>query len=80
MANIFDYLKWRKDVPFTVSPFNEVDSLVLTELIYADFEGSMPETYGERVTIEEARERFWKLHTPEEIMAEDSFTKMAVPE
>ena len=76
MANIFDYLKWRKDVPFTVSPFNEVDSLVLTELIYADFEGSMPEN-GERVTIEEARERFWKLHTPEEIMAEDSFTKMA---
>ena len=76
MANIFDYLQWRKDVPFSVSPFNEVDSLVLTELIYADFEGSVPEN-GERVTIEEVRKRFWKLHTPEEIMAEDSFTKRA---
>ena len=43
MANIFDYLAWRKDVPFSVSPFNEVDSLVLASpislLIQTDMSG-----------------------------------------
>ena len=32
MANIFDYLEWRGDVPFSTDPFNEVDNLVLAEL------------------------------------------------
>ncbi len=76
MANIFDYLAWRKDVPFSVSPFNEVDSLVLSELVYADFGGVVPEE-GEPVPLEEARKRFWQRHTREEIMAQDSFTKTA---
>lgn len=34
MANIIDYLKWRGDLDFGVSPFNEVDSLIFTELSY----------------------------------------------
>ncbi len=76
MANIFDYLNWRKDVPFTVSPFNEVDGLVLSELIYADFSGCV-ESEGEKIPLSEVRERFWQRHTKEEIMADDSFTKMA---
>ena len=32
MANIMDYLDWRGDLPLTVSPFNEVDGLILAEL------------------------------------------------
>ena len=68
MANIHDYLIWRGDVPLSVSPFNEVDGLVLSELVYADFHGVVPEG-GERVTIEEARLLFWDKHTKEEIMA-----------
>jgi hypothetical protein len=76
MANIFDYLAWRKDVPFTVSPFNEVDGLVLAELIYADFSGCVAED-GEKVPLSAVRERFWQRHTKEEIMADDSFTKTA---
>lgn len=76
MANIHDYLIWRGDVPLSVSPFNEVDGLVLSELAYADFHGVVPEG-GERVTIEEARRLFWDKHTKEEIMAQDSYTKTA---
>lgn len=76
MANIFDYLAWRKDVPFTVSPFNEVDGLVLSELIYADFSGCVAED-EEKVPLSAVRERFWQRHTKEEIMADDSFTKTA---
>lgn len=38
MGNMFDYLKWRGDIPFDVDPFNEVDGLVLAELAYTQFE------------------------------------------
>ena len=76
MANIHDYLTWRGDVPFSVSPFNEVDALVLSELAYANFKGVVAES-GERVTIEEANRRFWRLHTKKEIMAQDSYVKTA---
>ena len=34
MANILDYLIWRGDVPLSVSPFNEVDGLILSEFSY----------------------------------------------
>ena len=75
MANIFDYLAWRKDVPFSVSPFNEVDGLVLSELIYADFSVCVAED-GEKMPLSEVRNRFWQRHTKEEIMADDSYTKL----
>ena len=38
MPNIIDYLKWRGDIPFTVDPFNEIDSLIFAELSYIPFE------------------------------------------
>ena len=31
MANILDYLEWRGDLTLEVSPFNEVDALLLAE-------------------------------------------------
>lgn len=37
MANILDYLDWRGDLSFEESAFNEVDSLVLSELSFLDF-------------------------------------------
>ncbi len=76
MANIHEYLIWRGDVPFEISPFNEVDGLVLSELAYANFSGVVADE-NESVTIEEARRRFWALHTPQEIMAINSYTKTA---
>lgn len=42
MGNLFDYLDWRGDIPFSTDPFNEVDNLVLSELSYVDFEGIVP--------------------------------------
>ena len=75
MANVCDYLAWRKDVPFSVSPFNEVDSLVLSEFMYTDLRGCVPED-GARVTIEEARSRYWETHERERIRPDD-FSRMA---
>lgn len=34
MANMIDYLEWRGDIPFSCSPFNDVDNLLLASLAY----------------------------------------------
>ena len=68
MPNIFDYLHWRADVPLSVSPFNEVDDLILAELVYTDFAGVVPDD-GTAISLREARDRFFELHTREEIEA-----------
>ena len=39
MANMVDYLAWRGDVPFEISPWNEVDGLLIATLSYLDFHG-----------------------------------------
>ncbi len=37
MANIMDYLAWRGDIPLSASPFNDLDSLLLSALSYLTF-------------------------------------------
>lgn len=34
MANMIDYLVWRGDIPFSCSPFNDVDNLILASFAY----------------------------------------------
>lgn len=36
-ADVFDYLSWRGDLTLAQSPFNEVDSLILSVFAYLDF-------------------------------------------
>lgn len=77
MANIMDYLIWRGDLSFEASPFNEVDNVILSELVYVDFSDIVPGIGGKSVTLAEASERFFAQHTDEEIQARVSSTKMA---
>ena len=42
MADILDYIRWRGDLSFRSSPFNEVDNLILAELSFLDFGGIVP--------------------------------------
>ena len=74
--NIFDYLKWRGDVPFSVAPFNEADNLILAELAYTAFEGIVPEDSGE-ISIRDAYDLFFRTHTRESILASKSYTARA---
>lgn len=37
MANMIDYVKWRGDLSFESSPFNEIDNLILSELSFLDY-------------------------------------------
>ena len=39
MANMVDYLAWRGDIPFDVSPWCPIDALLAATLSYLNFYG-----------------------------------------
>lgn len=77
MANMMDYLDWRGDLTFAADGFNEVDNLILSQLVYVDFDGIVDGPGGEAVCLKEASGRFWETHSEEEILAKVSMTKSA---
>ena len=42
MTNMLDYLAWRGDLPFSASPFCEIDNIILAMLSFIDFSGIVP--------------------------------------
>ncbi|WP_029070386.1 Mbeg1-like protein [Kandleria vitulina] len=72
--NILDYLSWRNDVPFTISKFNEVDSLILSELAYIDYEKIVQSS---SISLQDVNDEFFLHHNREEIEEEATFTKRA---
>ena len=72
--NILNYLAWRNDVPFTLSYFNEVDGLILSELAYIDYEGMASHSL---IPIKEVNKNFFLHHDYEDIKKEATFTKRA---
>jgi Protein of unknown function (DUF2974). len=60
MENIYSYLKWRGDLNFSESAFNDVDSLVLSLISYVDFNSIVPGIDSkESITIKEASEKYF---------------------
>ena len=73
MANLFDYLTWRGDLTLAQSPFQDVDSLILSTMSYIFFDGVVAESMEERITIGEMVDKFlarpqteWKLRISED--------------
>ncbi len=65
MANVVNYLKWRGDLSFKDSPFNEVDNLVLSMAVYSNLKGIVPEPgSGSGITVREAAKRYFSEHDP----------------
>lgn len=58
MANIIDYIAWRGDLPFSVVPFNDIDSLILCQISYLDFGAIVSESFNECITLKDAAESF----------------------
>ena len=59
--NFLTYLKWRGDLLVKDYPFNEVDALILTELVYIHFEDIIPGIGEEGViSIREASKKYIK--------------------
>jgi len=42
VPNIVDYLTWRGDIKISASPFNEIDSLIITQLAMIELDGIVP--------------------------------------
>lgn len=79
MANIMDYLDWRGDLTFAQSPFNEVDNLLLSQLVYVDLAGIVPGPESkEKITVAEASHIFFATHDEQKIMERVSMTKTAM--
>lgn len=51
MSNIIDYVKWRGDLSFSNSPFNDVDGLVFSKLSYLIFDGIINPGFDQDITI-----------------------------
>ncbi len=67
MGNLIDYLDWRGDLPFTAVPMGEADALILSCLSYINYRGIVPSDSENPVTIKEASECFFSLHSEEEL-------------
>lgn len=63
VTNILDYMKWRGDLSFSQSPFNDIDGLILSQIVYIPFEGIVPGYRSARsITIREAFEKFRDIY------------------
>ena len=71
---LLDYLKWRNDVSFKISPFNDIDNVILSCLAYIDF-GEFFSNSDESYTLEEIFELFCKNHSLDEIRESKQFTE-----
>lgn len=59
MNNIFDYIKWRGDLTFNESIFNEVDNLIFSAFAYLNLEGIMD--FKEKKSLKEVYENYKKI-------------------
>lgn len=78
MGNIIDYIQWRGDLSFHQCPFNDVDNLVLAQLAYVPLDGIVPGILSDDyITVDEASEKFFKLHEERKLLRERTFTSDA---
>jgi len=75
-----DYLDWRGDIVFAYAPFNEVDNLILSQLVYVNLDHIVPSRWTEgSITIREAAERYFALYSEEERSRLGYITRISLP-
>ena len=79
MSNIYDYLKWRGDLSMRIDPFNDIDGLILSELVYVDFDKIVPTFPNEQsYCLKDVANNFTQVNNIEELLDEISFTKESI--
>ena len=69
LTTVFDYIRWRGDLSFEVSPLCEIDALIFCELSYIFFDGIVPESIEDgRVSIREAAEIFFERNAGKDVI------------
>jgi hypothetical protein len=60
-TNILDYLDWRGDITLEADPFNEVDSIVFSQISYINFNGLISPDFSKKaMTIADASRLFFE--------------------
>ena len=71
---LLEYLKWRNDVSLSVSPFNDVDNVILSYISYMDFGELFPDKES-IYSIEEILKTFCEKYSLDEIKDKGQFTE-----
>ena len=67
MADLMGYLNWRGDLTMAQASFNEVDSLALAMITYADFTGIVPpDGTGKGITLRSAVKAYFTKRVKEQ--------------
>lgn len=75
MQNMINYLKWRGDLTFSQSAFNEVDNLILSYLAYVNLDDIIK--MDEKRTIKELSKEFFSTYSEAELQKDRSFVRLA---
>ena len=73
---LLDYLKWRNDISLSVSPFNDIDNVILSYISYMNFDELFPNNEG-IYGIEEVLKTFCEKYSLDEIRDKGQFTERA---
>lgn len=73
---LLDYLKWRNDISLSISPFNDIDNVILSYISYMDFDELFSDTEG-IYSIEEVLKTFCEKYSLDEIKDKGQFTERA---
>ena len=57
-SDICDYVDWRGDLSFDVSPLNDVDALIFAQLSYMNFNGLAPNDFNSSIKLSELAKIF----------------------
>ena len=68
MADLFDYLAWRGDIPFETVGLTEADALIFSALAYIHYDGLVPDGFQHPVPLEVVADAFAALPDQEERM------------
>ena len=58
MDDLFEYIKWRGDIPFSQVPPNPVDAVIFCELVYIRFGGIVSDDLAHPVFLKDAAKAF----------------------
>lgn len=78
MSNIIDYMKWRGDLTFAQDPFNEIDNLILSQLVYVELENIVSSDEGQSICLLDAAKIFFKENNEQELLDHVSMTKNSI--
>jgi len=58
-CDICDYIDWRGDLSFELSPLNDVDALIFAQLSYLNFNGLAPNDFNSSIKLSELSKMFF---------------------